>query len=98
MTAGLPPACDTGCPDGDYWRHEALTARAEATTPVSAPLTDAYSPPLPGDLLAYDDGPLPMSVGDRLLGLAVLAPWCWAVWGWSVGVVAGEVVRVVRGR
>jgi hypothetical protein len=26
----LPPACGRGCPDGDYWRGEALAARALA--------------------------------------------------------------------
>ena len=39
-----------------------------------------------------------MTVADRVMGLVVLGPWLGSVWAWSVGVVAHELVKVVRGR
>lgn len=101
MTPPLPPACghDRGCPDGEYWRAEAIAARD-----ALHPLVVAVLPRLlPAELLAYDepaDPGEPLSGGQRLLAVALVGPWIACATGWAYVVAAhravGAVARWVR--
>lgn len=103
-------ATDHDCPDADYWRAEALTARSEAgvwrdaavlTRGALAPVAAGILPrPLATGLLAYDEAPDPPRGAELLMSLAVAGPWIACTTGWALVVAAGQgaaaVARWVR--
>lgn len=95
--APLPPACDRGCPDAEYWRAEAFEARAAIPPVVLAQqaLTTRGLLPAP-ELLAYEDAPAPMGTGQRLLAAALVGPWLACSTGWAAVVGVAELIRWVR--